>query len=275
MKNIFIDIDGTILNSSGQATKRTLDALSNLKSHNIDWFVCTGRSRQLCKEIVGTLKPSRYLISATGTDIFDLKENRIIYQKFLPIRSVIKIFEIAKKNNLISWFENGDSSYTNMTTDKNPGTIEIHENYVDFFKHHRVTQIVLKHKNFETMNNVRNEILKLKNVAFVAQSERFTNQNAQEYPSCSTYLNVTALHQSKGNGVKKLCKYLNIPLSTTICIGDSDNDISMIKIADLGLAMGNSRESVKPYADKILKTNDEDGVAEFLEQNFLKNKTTF
>ena len=77
---------------------------------------------------------------------------------------------------------------------------------------------------------------------------------------------------SKGNAMAGLCKFLKIDLKDTVAIGDKINDISMIKMAGLGVAMGNATEDVKKVADFITTTNDEDGVAKVLENILEKNK---
>ena len=56
-----------------------------------------------------------------------------------------------------------------------------------------------------------------------------------------------------------------------VAIGDSENDLSMIKYVGHGMAMGNAMESVKQVADEIIKTNDEDGIAEAIEELILKS----
>ena len=55
-----------------------------------------------------------------------------------------------------------------------------------------------------------------------------------------------------------------------IAIGDGYNDLSMIKFAGLGIAMGNAQEPVKKAADYITLSNEEDGVAEALEHFYYK-----
>ena len=54
-----------------------------------------------------------------------------------------------------------------------------------------------------------------------------------------------------------------------IAFGDGYNDIPMLQFAGLGVAMGNSAEEIKKAADKVARSNDDDGVAVFLEE--LKN----
>ena len=70
---------------------------------------------------------------------------------------------------------------------------------------------------------------------------------------------------SKGLGVEKLCKFLNIDLKETIAIGDDFNDIPMFEKVGLSVVMGNANDTVKRYAKIATEDNDNDGVAIFLE----------
>ena len=53
-----------------------------------------------------------------------------------------------------------------------------------------------------------------------------------------------------------MCEHFNIPMDQTIAIGDENNDIDMIKMAGLGIAMGNATHRVKEVADEITETNE-------------------
>lgn len=75
---------------------------------------------------------------------------------------------------------------------------------------------------------------------------------------------------SKGNAIKSLLDKYNIKEEELVCIGDNENDISMIKLAGLGIAMGNAISEVKNIADYITDTNKRDGVAKAIEKFILK-----
>ena len=53
-----------------------------------------------------------------------------------------------------------------------------------------------------------------------------------------------------------------------VCCGDGFNDISMIRYAGVGVAMGNAQDAVKEAADYITATNDEDGLVQVIEKFF-------
>ena len=71
---------------------------------------------------------------------------------------------------------------------------------------------------------------------------------------------------SKGRAVKVLADILNINREEIMCLGDSENDLSMIEFAGLGVAMGNAEEFLKEKADYITDTNENDGVAKAIEK---------
>ena len=74
---------------------------------------------------------------------------------------------------------------------------------------------------------------------------------------------------SKGLAIKKLYNLLNISKENIICFGDSINDIDMFKYCCICVAMKNSSDYIRNNADYITKfSNNEDGVAKFIEENF-------
>jgi Cof subfamily protein (haloacid dehalogenase superfamily) len=80
---------------------------------------------------------------------------------------------------------------------------------------------------------------------------------------------ITAKDVGKSHGLKILCDHFNITTDEVVAIGDDDNDIDMLKMAGMGVAMGNASETVKNAADFITGTNNDDGAAAALEEFFL------
>lgn len=65
-----------------------------------------------------------------------------------------------------------------------------------------------------------------------------------------------------------MCQALNITVKDIIAFGDDYVDIGMLKLCGVGVAMGNAIDEVKTVADVIIGGNDEDGIAEYLEEMF-------
>ena len=76
----------------------------------------------------------------------------------------------------------------------------------------------------------------------------------------------------KGESLLEIAKYYDIPIEDTIAFGDEENDLTMIEAAGIGVAMGNAIDLVKEAADYITLSNDEDGIADYLEKFVLKRE---
>ena len=85
------------------------------------------------------------------------------------------------------------------------------------------------------------------------------------------FTEVTPPNASKGNALAFLADHYGIAKGETIAVGDSDNDISMIRWAGLGVAMGNAAPEVIAAADRVAPSVFDDGLAAVVEEYVLRN----
>lgn len=78
------------------------------------------------------------------------------------------------------------------------------------------------------------------------------------------YVEILPKFVDKAVAVDKLMKFLDISKDKVICVGDSFNDLPMLRYAGKGVAMGNAQEEVKEAADYVTASNDEDGIVEVI-----------
>ena len=83
------------------------------------------------------------------------------------------------------------------------------------------------------------------------------------------FLEITPSGTSKGKALAFLAGHLGFSLAQTLAFGDSLNDLSMLQACGTSVAMGNARCEVKAVCTFVAKTNNEDGVADFLEAHVL------
>jgi len=95
------------------------------------------------------------------------------------------------------------------------------------------------------------EKLKKWNMSATAFSQADTRGNSGE---------ITKSAFTKGTAVRYLAEYLGIPEEDTIAIGDSENDLGMLRAAGIGIAMGNASDDVKEASDDVTGSVQEDGV---------------
>ena len=85
----------------------------------------------------------------------------------------------------------------------------------------------------------------------------------------SSFINnieINSLDATKGAALAFLCDYLGVDVSQSMSFGDGTNDISMLKAAGIGVAMGNAMDEVKVHADYVTDTCDNDGMAKAIER---------
>lgn len=82
-------------------------------------------------------------------------------------------------------------------------------------------------------------------------------------------IEITHSLATKANGMLMVCELLGVDSAHTMAIGDSDNDISMLRVAALGVAMGSAPQEVKDAADAVTGSNMEDGAAIAIERYIL------
>lgn len=272
-KVIFLDMDGTLLNSQKEVSNKTIETLHRLKKKGIEIVLISGRCNKSIEYIAKNrinrkYQIIRYIISTDGTLIKDIKENKIIYQNYLDAKIVKEVIENSKnldtafyvltENNMYKdnrifesqkelddWYINGE--FYNI---KDNLTI------IDFDKfdfNEKVNRILFFSKNREKLRKINDWILSDETMQTMYRKDHNNYQ-----------LLLISKKYSKAIGVVKLCKYLNIPIEKTIAFGDSDNDIEMLNVVEKGIAMKNSSEDLG-VKEITLYTNDEDGVARYLE----------
>ena len=101
----------------------------------------------------------------------------------------------------------------------------------------------------------------LENLQSIAVSAVWSSHNCME---------ITHPEADKGRGLGEVCRILDIPEECAMALGDSGNDIAMLRRAGLGVAMGNAPEFVKMAADLVTDRYDEDGAAKAIERWALK-----
>lgn len=86
---------------------------------------------------------------------------------------------------------------------------------------------------------------------------------------CSTFADCTVPGCSKAAGMRLAAEYLGIPMSRTAAIGDSENDVPMLREAAVPVAMGNAPDEIRKLAACVTRSNLECGVAEAIRTLFL------
>ena len=224
-------------------TKRTVSAIQKAKEKGIQIVLISGRSRM--SAIKFQEFSSRYLINCNGADLYDYQEKEVLYQSVMDSQFCQQLYEMANEEEMVIKLDFGLSRAVNQPE------------YLEDYEIHLTEKIS---ENENKIEKVKNWIEKQTN--FVVTNQFIWEVNGKQMKA----IHITNSNVSKGNTMAALSKFLKIDLNDVIAIGDKTNDISMIKMAGIGVAMGNAPDEIKKIADRVTATNEEDGVAEVLEK---------
>jgi len=99
-KLIAIDLDGTMLNKYGIVTENTKKIIKDTINKGTDIIIASGRPIDSIKTIAKEIGSENYFISGNGALIYDIKKERIIYEKILNKQKVLKIADICENNSI-------------------------------------------------------------------------------------------------------------------------------------------------------------------------------
>lgn len=257
-KIVFIDIDGTLRNKKGIITNENINTIKKLKELGIIVVITSGRNLGHTIEISKKCGASNYIISSSGSQIYDYHKNDYIWKKTIDKNDLIDLYSIFSKYNLNILIQDGSLSVDSLKYSNDEISFD------EFINNKDIYQCAFTSYDISTMIKVKEEIDKLNNMTI-----KDSNINYKIIPKINfAYYDIAPSLVSKGYAIKKLCEHLNIDLKDSIAIGDGINDISMFEVVGLSVAMGNSTDYVKKKADIITLDTDNNGVSYILKDIF-------
>ncbi len=275
-KLIATDIDGTVFVHATQSIlPRTYQVLTDCIEKGSFLVPVTGRILSMVP--LERFPKVRYVISSNGALITDEKEHKILRAKHINKKDIetfwCAVKDIVREHAIaMEMFEDGrlvveQSLYDNLPSyqgllptfhyrqieSENAKFVSSFDDYL----REEGTCVVKVNFPGETVKNFPciKEIAKNLGL-FTINSDKYNVECGPK--GCN-----------KGEAILWLCDYLNIPHESTIAFGDANNDLEMLGSVQYGVAMGNALEEVKKTAAYTTLSNEEDGIAEFLEKNFL------
>lgn len=263
---IFCDMDGTLLNSKSQITSANARALKEAMSRGVKVVIATGKARPA---VISILK----MVDLAGKDGIVSEFSPGVFLQGLLVygRQGREIFrrnldpDVCKEACLYSW-EN-----------KVPLIAFTEDRCLTLFDHPLVDSLhtVYHEPKAEIMPSVENLLAadEIQKMIFLDTAEgvsttlrpywsEATGDRATVVQAVPDMLEIVPHGTSKGIGVKMLLDHLGITAKEIMAIGDGENDIEMLELASLGIALSNGSEKTKAVANVIGASNDEDGVAD-------------
>ena len=251
-----MDMDGTLLDDQKKVSKETLLVLETLKARGIPTAFSTGRPLPEVTLYPELTKLIPYAILSSGALVMDLRSGTVLQKSTIPAETVLTILRLAAKEDVIPHLMSDTDS---VCRQRDIGHFAAHHMsvYEPMYR-----QICVKVEDMEPYVRAHPDRLIKLNLYHTDPAARArTEERLQGLP-----LECTAPGIGKDSGLDYLCRFLGTTLDHALATGDSDNDLSMLKAAGLGVAMGNAPEAIRAAADYVTTDNNHDGVAEALKR---------
>lgn len=259
IKIISMDFDGTLLTSNKRISNKTRNSLIKYKNKSYKIIGITARNLMSVNNILDT-SIFDYIIINNGSDIYYVNEDKIDNISSIDKETAIKLYNLFKnKSYKIDFCTAYNYQVKSNIKDDNRSFV----NYIN------------------ELDEINNPISRI-NIFFETTKELEENKKLIENtfnnitvvkmldtdnPNTKLWLTINPKGINKLNALNKVCDILKCNLDEVIFFGDGENDLILIENVGIGVAMANAIDIVKEKASYITLSNDNDGIAEYLEKN--------
>ena len=269
IKMIFFDLDGTLLTEDKQVAPAVCEALERAAAKGIYLVPSTGRFYNGLPEAVRAFPFLRYVVLINGACILDVGSGEILRRAEIEPETALRLAKILAECDVVHDAYIDGAGYMNRCFEER--IPEVVSNPV-------LQALILKTRYLvedlgrylETLNRPVQKMQAF--FADGASRQSVWRRVESEFPellvtsSIEINMEINVCDASKGAALQFLAGHLGIDIAETMAIGDGSNDISMLRAAGVGVAMGNAAEDVKAAADYVTDTNARDGVARAIEK---------
>ena len=268
---LILDIDGTLVNSQKVVSEATRDAIIEAQKRGKTVAIASGRSISGIRRTASSISLEEfggYVIAYNGTTVVNCKTGECIYNQMISTEMIAPVYEAAKeaKVGILVYHDQQKELLSGNGVDK----------YIEADA--RACEITIREtKHFvQDINFPINKFLLTGEPEYMCEVEKKMQEKFGDrlnvFRSDPYYVELLPKFVDKGVAVEKLMKHLDIKKDKVICIGDSYNDLPMLRRVGLGVAMGNAQKEVKEAADFITDSNDEDGIVKVIKKFMTEKK---
>ena len=264
-----LDMDGTVLTSEKVISPRTADAIHAALKQGKEVLFATGRCPSEMKEYFEAFPEMKYAMCLSGALILNIQTGETLTDITIPRSLAEKVLEEAEKLDAMVTVYAGHDVYVEHCRRGNMNYFNC-QCFASLYDDCAVW-----------VDNIREALGVRGDQVYKINLYCHTREDWQKAADILSGLplnyasgipnnyEISPLGVNKGVGLEKLCEVTGISMSQTIAVGDEGNDLAMIQVAGLGVAMGNASDAVIEAADAMTADCDHDGVAEVIKNCLL------
>lgn len=267
IKVIAMDLDGTALNHQKQLTGRTRAAIQNAAKSGIQIVVATGRTFSSLAPEVLAMPEITCAITSNGAVVNRIPDGAVLLHNYPNPETVSEIAGMIREEKIDTEVCTGGQAYIGQSYYDRvlEGKTNRDVQYVKTTRHPvpDIYQFLLEHR--VAIENIN---LNFKTLEEKQQWQQRFQKLPGVTPTSSFLFNVElgGATTSKAHALQALLDEWQMTSQQVMAFGDSENDLGMIQLAGIGVAMANGMKEVKQAADLLAESNEEDGVAKIIEQ---------
>ena len=258
---VAFDLDDTFLRDDLSISARSVSTMQRLAGLGVRIIPASGRAQMSMKPFVDLLNCVSLYVSCNGAEIWDGSSHSLLHSEAFSVELGREIARFGKKHRCYAQTYQGEYFFYNEESD---------------WAARYAASSMLKGRlvgDLEAfIQEPRCKILMMdtpqKIASMLAEAEKTFEGRVSVTCSKPWFLEFNPLYATKGFAIKWAAEHLGIKPESVIAFGDSLNDLSMLRAAGLGVLMANGRRELSRQCDDVCGTNQEDGVAVYLEKVF-------
>ncbi len=283
-KLVAIDLDGTLLSSNIEISKRNIAAIQKAQQQGHIIMICSGRAPEDIKEVLKDTPLECPIAGSNGT-IIEANGSRLL-EVSIDKQSVKNVATILNESHFpFKVYTNQGIFVEANFTERMKVLLDENEDIKNHFSARQIKLMTEQPKETEMLKFFENidNILQLENISiqkffiatFVGKEKLISllKEKVEDIVITTSgpyNIEIMDTNGNKGNALKLMAEHYNVPIENTFAIGDNFNDLPMLEQAGFSIAMENGDPTIKEMASAITTANDEDGVATAIEKYVLE-----
>jgi Cof subfamily protein (haloacid dehalogenase superfamily) len=274
-KLVALDLDGTLFDNQSRITADNLAEIRRVTAAGAHVVISTGRP--FCGLPFSQIQGSgiEYSINTNGSSIYRLCDQTCIYEDSMPPEMILPILDYLLGKDIHFDLYIDGKAYSPTQCVGSIQKLAVPESIRSYIRDSRIR--IPDMPGFIRENNYRVQKITMnfspdENGVLKEREEirHYFESRSDVTCVCGGYnnLEISNITADKGSGLCHLAEHLDIPIEETIAIGDSENDLAIIRAAGLGIAMANATDVIRAAAGDITLSNEESGVAASLRKYF-------
>ena len=261
------DMDGTLLNDEHELTDGNIKSIIDVQKKGVKFVLASGRPSFAMLKQAKQLEMDKYggyVLSFNGGQLIEMATNKVIFHEGLCKKDIENIYNFSKKIGIPMVLYADDTVYGSKNT-----------KYVKY----EADQCEMKLEIFNTLEELeKKEIHETAKCMLIGEPEEIKEAeihmkkiHGKDYfiaISKPIFLEIANKNVNKGKTLKKLSEIENIKIEEVIAVGDSGNDISMLEISGMPVAVENANDEVKLISKFQSSNNNEDALKVIIENFF-------